>query len=362
MPPAYLIGTDEAGYGPNLGPLVISATVWRVPEGVRGDDLYSVLGSCVARSPQRVGQSGSAAVAIGDSKALYQPTAGLRHLERGVLAALAVLRRRPTTWREAWHSLARGEWRGVRGEQRVASGELRLEIGESSPGRLTPIPSPLTPHPSPLSTLPWYADYDAPIPLDADPADAESAALILSDGLAAAGVELLGLCSRPVFADEFNRLVDRCGSKGTALSQATLELVGALVEPLDEGPIWIVCDKHGGRNRYGRLLSERFPERLIEIHGESRQRSVYRFGPQERRIEIRFQTKAESHLPAALASMASKYLRELAMWALNEFWCRRVEGLRPTAGYPHDAKRFKAQIAAVQAELGIDDRLLWRTR
>ena len=26
----YLIGTDEAGYGPNLGPLVISATVWQV--------------------------------------------------------------------------------------------------------------------------------------------------------------------------------------------------------------------------------------------------------------------------------------------------------------------------------------------
>ena len=32
----YLIGTDEAGYGPNLGPLVISATVWQVPDGVRG--------------------------------------------------------------------------------------------------------------------------------------------------------------------------------------------------------------------------------------------------------------------------------------------------------------------------------------
>ena len=72
--------------------------------------------------------------------------------------------------------------------------------------------------------------------------------------------------------------------------------------------------------------------------------------------------KADSHLPAALASMASKYLRELAMRAFNDFWRRSVDGLRPTAGYPQDAKRFKAQIAAVQAELGIDDRLLWRER
>src|SRR5271163_2247191 len=29
---AYLIGTDEAGYAPNLGPLVISSTVWRVAD------------------------------------------------------------------------------------------------------------------------------------------------------------------------------------------------------------------------------------------------------------------------------------------------------------------------------------------
>ena len=29
---AYLIGTDEAGYGPFLGPLVIATSVWQVPD------------------------------------------------------------------------------------------------------------------------------------------------------------------------------------------------------------------------------------------------------------------------------------------------------------------------------------------
>jgi hypothetical protein len=79
-------------------------------------------------------------------------------------------------------------------------------------------------------------------------------------------------------------------------------------------------------------------------------------------VEIAFQAKGESHLPTALASMASKYLRELAMQAFNDFWSERVADLRPTAGYPLDAKRFKADISAVQQSLGIEDRILWRTK
>ena len=88
---------------------------------------------------------------------------------------------------------------------------------------------------------------------------------------------------------------------------------------------------------------------------------MYRFGaaPSDA-SKSPFRPRAEAHVPAALASMASKYLRELAMRAFNEFWRRRVEGLHPTAGYPQDAKRFKADIAAAQTALGIDDDLLWR--
>ena len=65
---------------------------------------------------------------------------------------------------------------------------------------------------------------------------------------------------------------------------------------------------------------------------------------------------------AALASMTAKYLRELSMRAFNDFWCSRVPGLRPTAGYPADARRFKTEVAEVQRELGIDDHVLWRKR
>jgi hypothetical protein len=60
--------------------------------------------------------------------------------------------------------------------------------------------------------------------------------------------------------------------------------------------------------------------------------------------------------------MTSKYLRELSMAAFNAFWQRHVRDLKPTAGYPVDARRFRQQIATVQAELGIEDQQLWRAR
>lgn len=322
---AYLIGTDEAGYGPNLGPLVVSASVWEVPDGLSGQGLYGVLASVVADRPEQPLCHGPTRVAIADSKRLYQSGKGLRHLERGLLAALALLDRRPRCCRGLWEALAPG-----------ASAQQ--------------------------ASIPWYAGYDAAVPVCDDPAAVDQAAARLQTGLAGAGVRLVELRSRAVFEGPFNRLLQQHGTKGEALSHVTLGLVAELCRKLGAGPICVLCDKHGGRNRYARLLAEHFPGSRFEVCSEGRQQSLYRFGPPDRRVEVRFQAKGESHLPTALASMASKYLRELAMEALNAFWSQRVDGLGRTAGYPQDAKRFKAQIAAVQTQLGIEDRWLWRMK
>jgi hypothetical protein len=60
--------------------------------------------------------------------------------------------------------------------------------------------------------------------------------------------------------------------------------------------------------------------------------------------------------------MIAKYLREVLMRPFNDFWCTRIPGLRPTAGYPRDSHRFKREIAELQLALGIEDRILWRCR
>ena len=315
---AIVVGTDEAGYGPNLGPLLISATIWRVPE--QDCDLFELLApavSCAARD--------KAPLTIADSKELYKPHGSLERLEQGLLSALAHLNMLPLDWKQAWETLA-----------------------PDSSER--------------ISRQPWHVDYSSALPVDADEADIASRAQCLTDALDAAQVELLGVRCRAVFPEEFNELVDTHGSKGELLSIATLKLIAEQLESIDDEPILIQCDKHGGRNRYSPLLQQQFPEYLVEIVDEGRAQSVYRWGPASRRTEIRFTAKGERFLPSALASMACKYLRELAMQSFNQYWSARVDGLKPTAGYPVDAKRFREDIQDAQNELGIDDRILWRCR
>jgi hypothetical protein len=313
------VGTDEAGYGPNLGPLLIAATAWRWDAQAGEDDLYVPLGASVTREVDRQ------RIAIADSKQLYKSGAGLASLERGVYASLAQTMALPLRWRELWQRL---------------------------------LPSCR----SELESVPWYAAYDSALPVACPLDELTRAADFLADDLRRQTIQLLPLRVAAVFPARFNDLVDQLGSKGAALSHVTLDLVQQVVADCDEPSIVVQCDKHGGRNRYAPLLQVRFPDYLVEVVRESRASSVYRWGPARRRIEFRFVARGEHFLPAALASMLAKYLRELAMLAFNAFWQQHLPDLRPTAGYPTDARRFQRQIHALQRQLGIADRLLWRQR
>ena len=320
----YIVGLDEAGYGPNLGPLIVAATVWEVPPHTDEDGLYSLLADAIVPSAGRAA-GGSGRVAMADSKCLYQSGGGLRNLERGVLGALRTLGAEVDLWSEVWDAL---------------------------------VPDSL----AALARIPWYADFDEPAPVHAPPEELASVSVCLSAAFAASGARLRKITADAVFPDRFNDLLLLHDTKGAALSHLSLQLAAQTIAELGDGAIAIVCDKHGGRNRYGRLLEEYFPDWLVENHGESRERSVYRFGPAQRRISATFRARAEICLPVALASMTAKYLRELAMRALNAFWYARVPGLKPTAGYPADAPRFHHDIAEARQTLGIPDHIFWRNR
>ncbi len=285
----YLIGTDEAGYGPNLGPLVVTATVWEIDDGIECANLYRQLRKFIVKSVEKATKN---RIVWADSKVVYKNGDGLDHLERGVLAALAMLDQLPDEWSALWR-------------------------------RLDPVCE------ARLSDLPWHSGYSTSVPMWLESDGLLDLAIRLRDGMHSAGVRLKGIISRGVFPDEFNRLCVECANKADALSRITLGLVVEALKLIDDQPVHVYCDKHGGRNRYHELLQSQFPDDWIEVRVESAAESSYRFGPEERRVEVGFWVEGERFLPVALASMVSKYLRETAMRPFNQFWCQRMPGLRP---------------------------------
>jgi hypothetical protein len=383
-----LIGMDEAGYGPNLGPLVVAASAWEVVEekgsgfGVRGSGLKAegnsstsvapVKGAALSRCDlyrllRRVVVKGASDshVAIADSKALYKPGLGLRQLERGVHAVLGATG-------QGQSQLAR---HGIEGKGIAAAGGSAASGSAARMAGLCGCWAELVgccdaDRAGHHQALCWHEGFNCALPVDATCGEVAELGPRMRAACDGAGVRPLVVRARLVYPAEFNTLCEKFGSKGAALSHVTIGLLREVVEGVqisgaEDGPareVFAVCDKHGGRNFYAGLLQHHFPEHWIRSVQESRAESRYEWGGDEARTEVVFRTKGEEFLPTALASMTAKYLRELSMRAFNEFWCARVPGLRPTAGYPGDARRFKAAIEGVQRELRVEDRVLWRDR
>jgi hypothetical protein len=169
---------------------------------------------------------------------------------------------------------------------------------------------------------------------------------------------LTAIRSDVVLTERFNALTRQLDSKGQTLSEVSMRLVRSVWPADSEQPILVQCDKHGGRNRYHDLLTLVVEDAFIEGLRESTASSRYRV----RTAEFRFEVQSERFLPVALASMVSKYVRELSMLLFNRYWAGHVPELKPTAGYPGDSHRFRRAIADRQRELGIPDEVLWRHR
>lgn len=294
-------GIDEAGYGPMLGPLCVASATLRVEAWSPGEpapDLWQMLGQAVCKTKREA----KSRIAVGDSKDLKLANSSvskhpLFHLERGVLAFL-------------------GSRDGRARRDDVGLLEELHAVQECHD---------------------WYGGdpIELPLGISSDMLGIETN--LLRSVMSKAGVELLDLRVRIIGEGEFNELYRRHTSKAAATELALGELIGHAKSHAQTGhDSRIVCDRQSGRTRYAPALSRLFG--AVQIEEESPRASRYRC---DDRTGVLLTPGADgAYFPVALASMAAKLVRELAMMRFNRYWTERIPEMKPTAGYVQDARRW----------------------
>jgi len=337
---AVLVGIDEAGFGPILGPLVVSSSTFSLPHHLIRADLWQILRKSVGNRRKRL----AGRLLVADSKKAYkgprpQKRAGgtqrpaekpgksvaIKHLERTVLACLRCLHKEPATLTE-----------------------LLMMLCPDFIER--------------LGTYPWYEEagsYD----ILAGEADMTIASTVLRNNLASNGIELLGLHSCCLDVAYYNKMVGSVKNKANVLFTATSTLIKRAYDNFADDELQIVVDRQGGRVRYRKSLQRMFPDMELKILCESPTASSYDLQAAGKEMRLHFVVGADDRfLPVSLASMVSKYLRELLVDEINRYFVGFHADLRPTAGYWKDGLRFIQELKTNIPHLQFDSNQLIRCR
>jgi ribonuclease HII len=296
-------GIDEAGYGPMFGPLCVGASVMVLENYDPADgepDLWEILNNaiCKKRSDRRK------RIAVNDSKKLKSSSTpkGLKHLERGVLSFLATVP--------------------------VSDTEFFTSVGCALPKK------------------PWTT-LETKFPIAMDPSSLQIDIACLARELQRTSVRCDWLTCKSIDVQNYNERTS-LASKAALNFATAMQLVESIASKFPTEHPRIMIDRHGGRIRYRQDLQQAWPDAKIQILVENNEMSRYRLDIDGRKVTMTFASRSdEKHMPVALASMIAKFTRELHMLRFNKYFATLVEGIKPTAGYVQDGRRFLKEIEPI---------------
>jgi hypothetical protein len=331
-PPARFVGgVDEAGLGPILGPLTIGFGVFAVPEP--DVDLWRMLERAVSQAPDR---RETFRIFVADSKVVFDRTPkGEERLEACALAFLA----------------------HVAPSRRAPASPLEL---------LGRIPAVLRGDGG-LLREPWIPFLVDRFPQFVGAEKLARSVDLLGEAALAQRVETVAAGTRVVPVTELNASLARTRNKARTHWDLSAGILRLLWDDHARDGLDLLVDRHGGRMRYEPLLRETFPEASVVTLAERKARSSYRLreraSGEGRRMRVEFAERAESaSLPVALASCLAKHARETCMRGFNAYFGSLQPGLRPTAGYLPDGRRWLREAQPAIAASGLPRSALVRER
>jgi len=299
-----LVGVDENGLGPRLGPLLVTAVSARCSEsGVK----------VASRKPTK-----SMGVRLGDSKDL---------VSHGDIAL-------GEAWARAGHSHAT---RGTATSPDDLLHALCIDSSESLRARC----------PKDHEAQCWKTD-------EAFSAEASLVAAVADDleKLAAKGIEVTRVEIAIICSERLNDAADRKLSRFHVDLHAMERLVLSARAAAGEN-VLAICGKVGGLNRYGDQFGP-LSGRLHAVVEEGRARSEYHF-PDVGRIAFVRDADA-NHLLVCMASLVGKWAREVLMARIVRHYQAHDATLPQASGY-HDpvTARFVAATELVRKKSALPD-------
>ena len=303
---AVMVGIDEAGYGPLLGPLVVSSAAFSLPDELVKDDLWRLLKTAVGKRRSTL----AGRLLITDSKKAYSRTAGIGHLRRTVLAHLYCLEN------------------GLKSAD-INAGELLKILCGNCLDR--------------LRHYPWYQDLSNK-KLGGSREDVEIASAALKNACSNHGIKFLNMSSRCLDVGYYNKMVTAVKNKASVLFTTVSGLIKDSFDTyarVDSEPLQIIIDRQGGRINYRKALQRMFEHMELKVIRQDKKVSSYELIEDNRPMCLHFVTAADrKYLAVSLASMTSKFIREILLDSINNYFLQRCTGLRPTAGYWKDGQRY----------------------